>query len=636
MKRSHKLFLIGFGVLGLALAAGFWWQLRPIRHEFFTDAVTIKQPIKRARVRDILWQPPRKLAEIINTGAEDFEPRLSWDGLTLFFVRGKAGDNSDIFFAERTPTGWTDPQPLEQVNSEYDDLGPEPTADGQRLYFYSNRPGSLGGYDIWVSQRGENGWRPAINLGPLVNSQYNDYGPAATREGKTLYFSSNRPLPADVATPDPEAWPATVREDLFRRTYDLYSAPILDSGLGKAEPLMALNTPHNEGAPSVSPVDDFLYFASNRPGGQGGFDLYRSRRLRGVHEQAKNLGATVNTPANELDPGLTQLGYALYFSSDRPKQRANPEQPNDYNLYYTSSREVFTEVETNRRPPLDLAALVPNLLWALLALLLLMLLWALWGSVRDKRLSVLVRCLLASLLAHLVILLLLSFWNVTTGVVDALRRRGEIRIALASPAQSDDIAVQIRGQLTEVQPPQFAQIALQRQETPIQPEPAPALLAALTVARHPVEIEERPRQRPVPKDAPAETREVEVPEPTVAQHEPAPQIDVAVPAEAERIEAAEPEPSMAAAAQRDHDHTAGGPARASYLAAAQRRHARRAGRNGQPDRHRRNPRRRRARSRAARVNRPDRGIAAPGINAGTVASAASRSYFASRAATNDG
>ncbi len=96
--------------LGVVLVA----QLIPTTRSFYTDADTIKQPIATARIRDILWQPPTRLE--VNSTGEDYEPRVSGDGLTLFFVRGKAGQNADIFIAHRRRGGWSEPEPLTEVN----------------------------------------------------------------------------------------------------------------------------------------------------------------------------------------------------------------------------------------------------------------------------------------------------------------------------------------------------------------------------------------------------------------------------------------------------------------------------------------------------------------------------------------
>ena len=128
-------------VMLLAAAVGVAWRVLPQRRAYLTDAESIKEPLATARVRDVLWEPPTRLPDLINSGAEDYEPRLSADGMTLFFVRGKAGENADIYFTSRSPRGWGDPHPLTEVNSEADELGPQPSADGGAIYFYSNRAG---------------------------------------------------------------------------------------------------------------------------------------------------------------------------------------------------------------------------------------------------------------------------------------------------------------------------------------------------------------------------------------------------------------------------------------------------------------------------------------------------------------
>ncbi len=486
-------------------------RVTPITRRFYTDADAIREPARTAQTRDILWQPARSLSELVNTTADDYEPRLSADGLTLFFVRGKAGRDADIYTSVRRPDGWSEPAPLTDINSPFDDLGPQPTHDGESLYFYSDRPGGSGGYDIWVSHRGRDGFLPAINLGPAVNSEFNDYGPAITPDKSALYFASNRPEPQEVSradVPDPDAWPATLREDLYQRDYDIYLSSMVDGEVSKAKHLAELSTPFNDGAPAVSSFGDFLYFSSDRSSGEGGFDLYRSRRLRGKHEPPMNLGPSVNTAANELDPGLSLGGYALYFSSDRlPPGRVvsvTVDDPRAYDLYYTTSREVFSEIEQRSRPPINWAALWsqigPNLLWALLALLLLALLWALLRDLRGRRLSLLAKCLLASATAHLLMLLLFNVWEVTASMAKEFRRRGRIQIALASPSAGSDIATQIRGELTQFDAPAPQEIASERQEAPREVERS-STTAEFAVQRHSMVADEVPQVDAATADA---------------------------------------------------------------------------------------------------------------------------------------
>ena len=548
MTRKLKWLLIPVVLLAPTVGWLVWYNL-PIRSEFYTDADTIRAPRAAAPIRDILWQPPVKLDELLNTAGEDYEPRLSWDGLTLFFVRGKAGHNADIYTARRTPTGWTQPQPLAAVNSQAEDLGPAPSADGTALYFYSDRSGGLGGYDLWVARQTEDGWQTPTNLGPAVNSEFNDYGPAPAPDGTTLYFSSNRPRVDDARRADPDAWPATVREDLFHRTYDLYAAEVTPRGFATARPLDDLNTPNNESTPCLSPAGDFLYFSSDRGGGQGGFDLYRARLIRGSFEKPENLGAGVNTPANELDPGLTHLGYALYFSSDRPLKRLNPETPNDYNMYYSAAREVYLDSDQLHRPPIDWAALLrdnwPYLLWGLLGLLALLLLLALVGSMRDGKLGLLARCLLASLMLHLLLMVGFSFWKVSASVLTAFRQRGEIRVALASPQSADALVAQLRGDLTEVAPPRVEQPDLAAPETALEMTPRESV-ADITPGQTRIEFASDPATALAVREAqPRWDAETPLREPRLDDSFTPDTSDVALPQETVQVEVPENRPEVA-------------------------------------------------------------------------------------------
>jgi len=470
-----RLIIISGVSVTLVLAGATVWHLAPISDRFYSDGETIHIPEAQAPLREILWQPPRPLPGAINLPDSDvYEPRLSADGGTIYFVRGRAGPNADIYYARRTNDGWTKPQPLDAINSDYADLGPEPASDDQALYFYSDRPGGLGGYDLWVAHRRPDGrtesdWFDPVNLGPGVNSVFNDYGPAVTPDGTTLYFSSNRPQPGDPHQTNPDAWSATLREDLFHRTYDLYVAAIRDGGSFQATPIGALNTTYNEGTPAVSAFGDFLYFSSDRSGGQGGFDLYRSRRLHGGHQVADNLGRTVNTPSNELDPGLSLGGYRLFFSSDRDVKGSDSKGGTHYGLFYTTSREVFRDVNMRHRAPINWAAwwssLGPGLVWLIPAVLaLLALLWLMRG-LRERELKLLTRCLLASLFVHLLLLLLFSLWQVTASLAGEFRRGGRIQVALAAPSTAHDIALQVLGSLTDVTQPTAVPFESTRSET---------------------------------------------------------------------------------------------------------------------------------------------------------------------------
>lgn len=123
----------------------------------------------------------------INTGAGDQLIGLSTDGQTMFILR-----NNDIYEAKMGLDDWEEPVRLsDNINSKYNESGITITLDDKVMYFVSDRPGGQGGKDIYKSLRLPNGkWSKALNLGPTVNTPYDEEAPFIHSDKKTLYFSS--------------------------------------------------------------------------------------------------------------------------------------------------------------------------------------------------------------------------------------------------------------------------------------------------------------------------------------------------------------------------------------------------------------------------------------------------------------
>lgn len=426
------------------------------RATVYTDGDRIRVPAKYAPIRRILWQPAEPVPAAAGVVVDEYEPRVSADGMTMVLVRGRAGANADLYLRTRTDAGWSAESPIVELNTEAEELGPELSSDGRALYFYSDRGGGVGGFDLWVSRRSESSWGVPMNLGPVVNTEFNEYGPALTPDGRELYFASNRPRPDEPLQPR-NAWTATIREQRGRHDYDLYLITLPDDGIPQHAPtsLLNLNTPSDEGAPAVSPVGDFVYFASDRPGGSGGFDVYRSRRSHGTLMPAENIGTAINSPSDDLDPGLGTDGFRLYFSSNRPlpaPTACDPVLATPYSLWASGSREVFAEVDHGQslRAIADLwESLWPWIVVLLLVALLAALLWwlsrfAAWKD-RYRRLSLIARCVVVSLIIHALIASALAVWRVGTGIGELLRRSGGTRVVLASASTASSLTAQIRG-----------------------------------------------------------------------------------------------------------------------------------------------------------------------------------------------
>jgi hypothetical protein len=98
---------------------------------------------------------------------------------------------------------------------------------------------------------------------------------------------------------------------------DLWMGEVVDGKARDLRPLYALNTSFDERAPAFA--DGALYFASNRPGGAGGFDLWRAPFEDGTFGTAEELGEGINGPRDETDPAPVPGGDALVFASNRPR-----------------------------------------------------------------------------------------------------------------------------------------------------------------------------------------------------------------------------------------------------------------------------------------------------------------------------
>lgn len=139
------------------------------------------------------WGPLQNMGEEINTSGHDASSGLSHDGKTLFVFKGTANSGGDIYVSRLVEGDWTKPKDLgKNINSKFHESSASLSYDSKKLYFISDREGGIGGRDIYVSDWNstEGEWGSAQNLGPAVNSAYDEDGVYIHPDSKTLYFSS--------------------------------------------------------------------------------------------------------------------------------------------------------------------------------------------------------------------------------------------------------------------------------------------------------------------------------------------------------------------------------------------------------------------------------------------------------------
>ncbi len=224
---------------------------------------------------------------------------------------------ASFIFGEPTNLGPT-------VNSSSVDGVPTISGDGLELYFTSDRPGGHGGNDIWVSRRSttEDEWGRPMNLGPIVNSSSGENSPSISADGLALYFG-DWPSPRAGGVGGWDIWVTTrpTKDDDWDQPVNLESP--VNSGFG-------------DGNPSISGDGLELYFMSDRPGGEGGHDIWVARRpaTSDPWGDPVNLGPPVNTSSGDCCPSISADGRTLFFGGTGDGSAG-------YDLWMTTRASVF-------------------------------------------------------------------------------------------------------------------------------------------------------------------------------------------------------------------------------------------------------------------------------------------------------
>ena len=243
---------------------------------------------------------------LFSTGDYEAVPEFSPDGKTFYYAKGTPDFNFwTILFSTYENGKWSAPA-VAPFSGKYSDADEFITDDNKQMFFISKRPVSADispnaadKFDIWMMNKTATGWGEPQNLGKNINSERNEYFPTVTRDGKTLYFGSQRAG--------------------GKGGVDLYRSRLVDGKFQPAENLGdAINTEADEFEPLIAPDESYLIFmASGRADSLGGFDLYISYNENGKWTKPQNLGAPINSAADELSPKISPDGKYFFWSSSR-------------------------------------------------------------------------------------------------------------------------------------------------------------------------------------------------------------------------------------------------------------------------------------------------------------------------------
>jgi hypothetical protein len=213
------------------------------RSQAFYDAILFSTK------KNGVWSAPVNMNEMLKVDRDLFPTSLSNDGRDLYLY--SSADYDGIIYSSRYENGtWSPLVKLnDNINTKYWESHATISHDNKKLYFTSNRKGTLGNLDIYVSNRDSTGnWGPAINLGPVINTPYNEESPFLSEDDKTLFFSS--------------------RGHLNMGGYDVFYSTLLDNG--------QWSTPINVGYPLNTTDDDVFFMPLNK-----GYEGYTAKEVKG-------------------------------------------------------------------------------------------------------------------------------------------------------------------------------------------------------------------------------------------------------------------------------------------------------------------------------------------------------------------
>ena len=232
--------------------------------------------IANSFIKDSLSVKTTNLGKLINNDLPNTNAVISGDGNTLAYTTITSTGN-DVFVANKVKGVWAAPKKITtQLGDKYL-LTSFLSYDGKDLYLSSDDPKNC---DLVVSTMGKNKWSKVLKFKKPINTKYNETHVCLTKDGNTMYFTSDR------------------KGGLGG--YDIYKATVNAEGVW-GEPVNLgpdINTKFNEATPFLSPDEKYLFFSSEGHEGMGGYDIFFVN-LEGT-PKVTNLGYPVNNSDNNL------------------------------------------------------------------------------------------------------------------------------------------------------------------------------------------------------------------------------------------------------------------------------------------------------------------------------------------------
>ncbi len=244
--------------------------------KFFEDIYISKK-------NDSVWSPAVSIGSSINTEGNEATVGISIDGQIILIYKDEKG-NGNLFTTSLIGDQWSSPKKLNKnINTKDWEPSAFLSADGNILYFTSNRKGGFGGRDIYKSNKLPNGeWAIASNLGPAINTPYDEDAPFIHPDGLTLYFSSNG--------------------HGTMGGFDIFSSMLSDKNewTKPANIGYPINTTDDDIYYAVSPDNKRAYYSSFKSGGIGEKDNYLITFFEYIESPLTLLKGVVTDPYGKI------------------------------------------------------------------------------------------------------------------------------------------------------------------------------------------------------------------------------------------------------------------------------------------------------------------------------------------------
>jgi hypothetical protein len=256
------------------------------------------------------WSSLVNVGPPVNTQYNDTYAFLSRDELTMYFTSDRPGGvgGDDLWLTTRASLEdpWEDPQNMTALNTSAADSLAVLSSDEHVMFFHSTRPGGCGAGDIWMTRRQNRRsqqWGPPGNLGCVLNTAAIEIAPAFFENPETgqvtLFYGSNRPGSQD---------------------FDVYASPLgEDSYFGPGVLVPKFSSAGRDTRIFIRKDGLEAFITSDRIGGQGLIDIWTSTRdtLADGWSTPVDLAFPVNTAVDDGSPWLSREGTTLYFFSRR-------------------------------------------------------------------------------------------------------------------------------------------------------------------------------------------------------------------------------------------------------------------------------------------------------------------------------